>query len=1021
MSPSLRWCRVVSVLLAGIAFAAIPSTMFSQAQATSGVIRGTVLDNNGRAIAGATVTVRSIETNQSRDVTTNRQGAYVATLLRVGTYDVSVRFIGYQSERRDGLAVGLGRTAVANFELNASAVELEEITVVADNPEVDVSAVASKTSFSSQDIQDIPNDGRNLQNLVVLTPNVAVVQGPDGDVISIGGQRGIHNNVMVDGADFNNPFFGEQRGGQRPAFTFNIDAIQEMVVIAQGANAEFGRSSGGFVNIVTKSGGNRVRGTAHYFGQGSNLSAAYPTQGPFLGYDPDFFRHQLGFTLGGPIKQDKAFYFVAFDMQKRTETKQKTRLASIDPALLAWTDTAYGGALAGDFGSIQRQDDNIALLAKVDWSMGENNFASLKYNFSDANQPNGTNDVDTYGRSSNGIELVQSNALNGSLTSLISSTVSNEFRFQLSREDRPRAYEQATNPASSRPFPDTDIGFLASDGSFQGYRIGMPFYLPVESNDTRFQILDNVSWSSGNHLFKVGGEYNRTEETQTFVGFANGRMGFTSVQGFLNYNTDPTYVECADGTSGNRGSGFTCGTSSPVGPVALYLQFAGVGGLTAAEAGTQKLKQQEIALFFQDSWRPQSNLTVDYGLRWEAQIQPSVLTAPEDVFFSPFIGQTVTNTTGTYEFPSDGTIPSDYGMFQPRLGISWDVNDNDKSVLRGSAGVYYARVPGLMLASVRSTNGSIGQTMFRNSELDFLGPTPAYGDILTPGAVFFPDVFVAHKDFQNPRTISASFAYEQAFGGIVGMLSYMHSETDNLLRVVNGNDPVFGSPWSDFNNPDPTLPAAGNGLTTLTVVESSARSVYNGITLGLKLINNPKFQFDVNYTLSWDKADDDNERDPFSFRYAQADRLDREYNWSDRDQRHRLNAWLFWQIPWQIYLNNRVAYQSAQPVSEVCGAGNVGTGVRVSSQSDRICPDGSILLRNTLRKNNEFFTWDLQIQRPFPVGNGFLTIQLDIFNLTNNSNFLDPSTVGTFLNFDGTIQSGQGTPRQMQVGMRYGF
>ena len=134
MSPSLRWCRVVSVLLAGIAFSAIPSTLYSQAQATSGIIRGTVLDNDGRAIAGATIIVRHIETNQSRSVSTNRQGAYVATLLRVGTYDVAVRFIGYQSSRRDGIAVSLGRASLVNFRLNASAVELEEIIVVAADP-----------------------------------------------------------------------------------------------------------------------------------------------------------------------------------------------------------------------------------------------------------------------------------------------------------------------------------------------------------------------------------------------------------------------------------------------------------------------------------------------------------------------------------------------------------------------------------------------------------------------------------------------------------------------------------------------------------------------------------------------------------------------------------------------------------------------------------------------------------------------------------------------------------------------
>jgi len=990
----------VSVLLAGIALAAIPSTLFSQAQATSGIVRGKVLDNDGDAIAGAAITARNIETNQSVNVVTNRQGAYVVPLLRVGTYDVTARFIGYQSARREGVRVGLGSAAIANFRLNASAVELEEITVVAANPDIDMGQVAAKTDFSAEEIRAIHNDGRNLQNLVVLTPNVAVVQGPDGDEISIGGQKGIHNNVMVDGADFNNPFFGEQRGGQRPAFTFNIDAIQEMVVIAQGANAEFGRSSGGFVNLVTKSGGNEIHGTAHFFGQGSRLSAPFPTQGPFEGFDPDFFRSQFGFTLGGPIKRDRAFYFVAFDMQKRTETKQKTRTNLIDPELLAFVDTAFSGSLQGDFGSIQRKDDNIVLLAKLDWRMGEKHFASLKYNFSDANQPNGTNDSDLWGRSSNGIEKVQSNAINGSLTSLLSSTVSNEFRFQYAREDRPRPYEGAMNSTTGRPFPDTDIGILdANDNVVNGYRIGMPFFLPVVAYDDRIQILDNVSWSTGTHFFKVGGEYNRTSVSQTFIGFANGRMSFRSVQDFLGYVADPT-----------------------AGGVDLYLQFAGAGGNTVEEAGTQSYAQQEIALFFQDSWRPRSNLTVDYGLRWEAQIQPDVRTAPSDVFFSPFIGETVTNATGTYEFPSDGLIPSDYGMWQPRLGISWDVKDNEKSVLRGSAGVYYARTPGLNLASIRSTNGSIGFNQFGASGFGPCCPTPAYGDLLPDpaGGPFQPGINVADKDFQNPRTISASIAYEQAIGGgFVGLLSYLHADTRNIARFVDRNDAVFGSPFNDFGNVG--APGSPNGLGGLTTLESTARSVYNGITLGLKLINRPKIAFDVNYTLSWDKSDDDNERDPFTFRYARADALDRDYNYSDRDQRHRLNAWLFWEIPWQIFLNNRVAYQSAQPISEVCGAGNVGTGQRASSQQDRICGDDSVLLRNTLRKNNSFFTCDLQIQRPFPVAGGSLTLQIDIFNLTNRSNFLDPSTTTTWQNFDGTFQSGQGTPRQVQLGMRYAF
>jgi hypothetical protein len=175
----------------------------------------------------------------------------------------------------------------------------------------------------------LPNNGRNYLNLTLLTPNVAIVQGPDGDELTVAGQRGIHNNVSVDGADFNNSFFGEQRGGQRPAFTFNLDAVRELVVVAGGANAEFGRSSGGFVNVITKSGTNELHGSLHYFGKFYALSGS-PSHTPVGGgspvtFQPDFKQHQFGFTLGGPLKADRAFFFVAYDQQSMTSSKDGRR------------------------------------------------------------------------------------------------------------------------------------------------------------------------------------------------------------------------------------------------------------------------------------------------------------------------------------------------------------------------------------------------------------------------------------------------------------------------------------------------------------------------------------------------------------------------------------------------------------------------------------------------------------------------------------------------------------------------
>ena len=210
-------------------------------------------------------------------------------------------------------------------------------------------------------------------------------------------------------------------------------------------------------------------------------------------------------------------------------------------------------------------------------------------------------------------------------------------------------------------------------------------------------------------------------------------------------------------------------------------------------------------------------------------------------------------------------------------------------------------------------------------------------------------------------------------------------------------------------------------MSTLTTIESSAKSRYNGVTFGLTRMADPDFQFQANYTLSTDKSDDDNERDPFTFRYARADALDREYNYSDRDQRHRFNLWTLIHLPWDLYANNRFSAYSAQPTSERCGTNNQGTGVRVTAPFERICPNGTIIQRNTIRRDNAFMSWDLRLSKPFDIGRGQIEAILEVFNVLNRDNFRDPSSSSLLFNFDGTIRSGLGDPRQIQLGARYGF
>jgi outer membrane receptor for ferrienterochelin and colicin len=1023
----MRLLSRLPVVLVGAALVISPASLQAQGQATTGIIRGVVTDATGAPAANAQVILHEAQTNFARTLTTDAAGNFTGTLLPLGVYDATARAVGFAEVKQTGIRLGVGETVELRLQL--AAVTLAAVTVEATQPVIDVTQAAAATPLDAAAVSGLPNNGRNYINLTLLTPNVAIVQGPDGDELTVAGQRGIHNNVSVDGADFNNSFFGEQRGGQRPAFTFNLDAVQELVVVAGGANAEFGRSSGGFVNVITKSGTNETKGSLHYFGKFDALSGS-PTHtfpnGTTQTFNPDFSQNQFGFTLGGPLKRDRVFYFLAYDQQIYNDVKQKSRPSSPQLDSLKTFLAARYPELANDFGPISRTNNARAALAKFDFRLSDKNILSLKYNYTWAEQQNGTFDVDTWGASANGLEQSHSHAVNGSLSSFLSSNASNELRFQFAREDRPRPYEGPNNHLGDTtgvssifgaqvPFHDTDID------PTHAFRIGLPFFLPIsDDHDTRVQLLDNVSISRGNHLIKFGGEWNRTSTTQIFVGFAGGRMAFSSVHGFENFvNQGSHYIECSDGTSGVF-PGFNCaGGATITGPVLLYLQQSGVGTNTVKQAGTQTITQNELAVYLQDTWKPSPKLTINYGLRWEAQIEPDPITPPSQVFFHPWIDSTVVNAQGRFTFPSDGTIPSDWKMWQPRLGIAWDPNADGQQVVRFNAGLYYARIPALNLASVRSTNGSLGQTLFGSSATVGFLPPPAFDSLLplSTGTPFQPDVYVVDRNFQNPRTLNLTVGYErQVASDLAVSISYTHARTDHLTRFVNRTDPVFGSPFS----------SGPSGIGRLFNVESTAKSRYNGVTVGLKRVLDPNLQFDVNYTLSFDKSDDDNERDPFTFRYAQADSLDKEYNWSDRDQRHRVNAWVLSKV-FGFYLNNRVSYYSAQPTSASCGPrpGNPfapPAGTRANTPQDRICADGSIIQRNTIRKDNAYFSWDIRISRPFAAGpRGQLEALIEIFNVTNSDNFRDPAAGSNFLNFDGTIRSGLGDPRQLQAGVRWIF
>jgi hypothetical protein len=357
-------------------------------------------------------------------------------------------------------------------------------------------------------------------------------------------------------------------------------------------------------------------------------------------------------------------------------------------------------------------------------------------------------------------------------------------------------------------------------------------------------------------------------------------------------------------------------------------------------------------------------------------------------------------------------------MFQPRIGLSWDPKGDGKMVVRLNGGVFYGRVPGLALASARSTNGSRGQTLFRNSALTgILGPVPAYPNLIPQsevGSPFQPQVFVFSEDFKHPRTYQGAVAIESELGGYVsGLIQYNHAKAVHITRWLNMNDPLLGSPWSTG-----LAPGGFNGIGELDTVSSSAKSKYDGVTFGITKRWSHNYQFQVNYTLSWDYSDDDNERDPFTLRYAKITDLAAEYGFSDRDQRHRVNGFFLWQTPGKVNVNFRYSYRSAQPLS-LKPDGTPSQAPFVAGPSDRIRSDGSVVQRNTGRKENTFSALDMRISREFKLGkSAALEPIVEIFNVFNGTNLLVPQTTNLIFDFSGTIRAGLGDPRQVQVGAR---
>jgi len=552
--------RSFAWLVAGLLLLA-PAAALAQSNAVTGQILGTVTDPDGGVLPGTTIEATNVDTGLVRRAIADASGFYRIDLLPSGTYDVKATMDGFKTEIQKGVRVTLGSAIRVDFKLSLSAVK-EEIVVTAQAPVVETSNPSIAAEVSSEQIANLPLNGRDFTDFIALTPGAI----PDSvGRTHIGGMRGIQNSFNIDGANDQSTFFGEERGGTRPPFTFSQAAIKEFQVITSSYSVQFGNASGGIINAITKSGTNEFKGEAWYYYRDESFVGDDALGNP----STDFDQQQFGAAIGGPIIKDKLHYFVSYDGQRFTTPTYRTFYNFPTDHVAEW-EAITGLSYDREVGKVDQTNDQDVFLAKIDWQLNENNILTFRDNYSDNEGENLTNSYRTSGRSNNGLEENKFNSAVLTWNSVFSENVFNEAILQYSKEERPRT-------ANVTSIPEVQIG-RTYEGVF-----GQNNFLPNWLDEERWQFIDNLTWYVGDHTLKFGVNLDMVEYDDGFFRYGGGHYFYADWDAF--FAGEPDYYTQA---------------------------FSDYNGAVKFDTGF-------YSGFVQDEWRSSPNFTLTFGLRYDLQ------------------------------------------------------------------------------------------------------------------------------------------------------------------------------------------------------------------------------------------------------------------------------------------------------------------------------------------------------------------------------------------------------------------
>jgi carboxypeptidase family protein len=857
MSKIVKLSFVCLLVLALSAVALAQST-------TTGSIGGVVSNPNKEVVPGAAVTVKNVGTNKEDTATTDDTGRFKVSNLQPGNYSVTVNSSGFSPSTVDNVVVEIGRETNLEVALSVGPVT-GTVDVSAEAPVINTTQQDFSTNLNQTSINELPVNGRRWSNFAILTPGAT----PDGNfgLISFRGISGLLNNSTVDGGDNNQAFFSEERGRTRSAYSISQAAIREFQVNTSNFAAEYGRSAGGVINAVTKSGTNEFHGSAFFYDRNNKWGARNPSS--FItrlvngvstreALKPEDVRYQFGGTIGGPIVKDKLFFFFSYDQQRRNfpgvavfSTPNylstvnlctsaaapgcSTALfnASLKNPSRTLTDTQINSSLSflnSLTGETPRRGDQRLFLPKVDWQINSNNQFTATYNRLRWNSPAGvqTGATVTRDRAGFGDDFVEIDSLNLRLSSTISSKLINEFRFQWA-DELDSAFAQPPLPGE----PTTANGFSPQVTLTNGLTFGKANFLDRVAlpDERRFQFADSLTYTTGNHTFKFGTDINRVRDIDENLFTGAGAYTYSNINDFI-----LDYQNFAE-SGALATAGKVCSTSTRIAGRCYTSNYQQGFGPPRFQFHTT-----DWAFFAQDDWRVTPRVTLNLGLRWDYEQFPE-----------PFLVNSA--------LPQTGNRPSDKNNFGPRIGFAADLTGDGKTSLRGGYGIYYGRINGtIIINSLINTGLSSGQAV--SSVAATNSSAPIFPNILTSAPAGTAAVNYFKSGFQNPLIHQGDIVFEREVArNTVVSASYLFSFGNHLTTFVDTNlnpptstarinvldGPLAGQVWA-FPYYRGTRPNTNFG--NILEIRDSLSTKYNALVLQANRRLTNGLQFQSSYTLS---------------------------------------------------------------------------------------------------------------------------------------------------------------------------